>query len=136
MEASMDYQERLLKQKEKLEAKLEIQSENQGYYTMLIDLASALAKFATEVERLKKSSSAKYILTANEHQWLDIMEELCESLQMLEEESLKVVKQKKLYEAVDEVIADLEDWIEMVNESIGAETPLAYIEAWDIGMFF
>ena len=124
----MYYQEVLLKQKAEFERQLSKQKEHHDYYEMLVTFTSALIQLSQQVQGLKNQ------LKAYECQWLNIMDELCESLQMFQEESFIVVKGKKIYETVDEVVADLEDWIETVNEHV--EEALPYIEAWDIGVFF
>ncbi|MBE6022292.1 MAG: hypothetical protein E7231_03535 [Cellulosilyticum sp.] len=128
----MQYQNILDSKKEQFKLKAQGNMENQVYYEMLSQVAAELIALEQKVEAIKDQNISK----AYKHQWMEIIGELCEILEVLEEQDLKMVKGKKTYEAIDEVIADLEDWIESINEEIGDEEQLPYFESWDIGVFF
>ncbi len=132
----MNYQEELIRQKNKFQLQLTTTNDSQAYYEMLIHFTDEMIGLTQQIEQLKKDFSVRRQLKEYEHQWFDIMDELQESLQILELENLNSAKGKKLYETVDEIVADLEDWIESVNEYLEDKEPLSYIEAWDIGVFF
>ena len=133
----MKYQDRLLNKVEQFNSRAGEGLEGQDYYEMLSSLTQELVDLERNMESLKQNPRIKNKLMPYEGQWLDLLEELCESLEVLEEQSYAVVKGKKIYESVDEIIADLEDWIECVNEVLeDEEINMSYLEAWDIGVFF
>lgn len=133
----MNYQNILLEKVAQLESKATTQVQDGAYYEMLIQLAKELMDLVDQVETLKQETAIKNQLIALEGQWLETMDELCESFDILADESFGAVKGKKIYETVDEIIADLEDWIENVNEVLEDKgVNIAYLEAWDIGVFF
>ncbi|MBP3886381.1 MAG: hypothetical protein J6F30_01815 [Cellulosilyticum sp.] len=133
----MKYQDTLLKAANKFEVEAKKQVALQGYYEMLACFAKELAQLVSQVQALKEKPIIKNKLIPYDGQYLAIMDELCETLEILEEESFTLVRGKKIYEVVDEMVADLEDWIENVNEILEDEgVNMSYLEAWDIGVFF
>lgn len=89
-------------------------------------------------ESLKEESVLKKIFNKHQDTFQGIMEEIIDFLEVLIKLPYKVLVGKKVYEEMDELIADLEDWIETINEDLEevAENQFTYIEAWDIGVFF
>lgn len=89
-------------------------------------------------ESLKEESTLKKIFNKHQDTFQGIMEEIVDFFEELMELPYKVLVGKKVYEEMDELIADLEDWIETINEELEevTDSQFAYIEAWDIGVFF
>lgn len=47
------------------------------------------------------------------------------------------LKKKKLYVEMEDLMAEIDDWIDELNESVlSKDKQLAYMETWDIGIFF
>ena len=132
----MNYKERLIHIQEQFKVKKTTKQEEKDYDEMLIQLIDELLHLVNDVEEMNKIVQMKRQLSLYEDQWIGAMDEICESLEMLEQQSFGIVKGKKLYETFDEVMADLEDWIENINEVIEDKQPIPYIESWDIGLFF
>ena len=132
----MNYKEQLLnKQTYFLEKQRKAQAAEGSYYEMLSRVVNELIHLIERIEQLSTVSHLKAAFKPYEGQWFFIMDEICEALEVLATEAFGAIKGKKIYEEVDEVMADLDDWIEAVNEMEMDDT-LPYLEAWDIGVFF
>lgn len=133
----MEFSVQLLQKKEKLIQNSKDKPEETPYYKMLEATIEELISLGAHVEKLKENLFTKSSFKAYQSEWEEMMEEIGEALDLLIEMPYKVVKAKKIYEDVDAVFADLEDWIESLNEEAFMEMePLSYIENWDIGLFF
>lgn len=131
----MDYQKVFIQMKAQFNQKSI--GEEAGYYEMLEAVTDELLALGLQVEKIKEMPLTQSHFRGYEEAWNDIVAAISEALQSLEELSYKEVKGKKIFEEVDEVFADLEDWIEDLNEeTFMQEHPLSYLEAWDIGFFF
>ncbi len=102
---------------------------------------SLIQNFRIQLQRfeaLKEEGALKKIFNKHQDTFQGIMEEIIDFLEVLIKLPYKVLVGKKAYEEMDELIADLEDWIETINEDLEEVTnsKFAYIEAWDIGVFF
>ena len=135
-EEFMNYKDKLIYIQERLKVKETTKQEEKDYYAMLIELIDELVQLINDVEQMYKMDQMKVELNRYKGQWIEVIDEVCEYLEVLEEQTFALVKGKKLYESFDEVMADLEDWIENINEVIDNEHPISYIESWDIGVFF
>lgn len=133
----MEFHTQLLQKKEQFIEKSKDKPEEASYYKMLEATIDELMALGAHVEKLKETPFTKSSFKAYQGEWEEIMEEIGETLDLLIEMPYKVVKAKKIYEDVDAVFADLEDWMESLNEEPFMEMePLGYIENWDIGLFF
>lgn len=133
----MEFSTQLLQKKEQLIEKSKDKPHEALYYKMLEATIEELISLGAHVEKLKENLFTKSSFKAYQSEWEEMMEEIGEALDLLIEMPYKVVKAKKIYEDVDAVFADLEDWIESLNEEAFMEMePLSYIENWDIGLFF
>ena len=133
----MEFSTQLLQKKEQLIEKSKDKPHEALYYKMLEATIEELISLGAHVEKLKENLFTKSSFKAYQSEWEEMMEEIGEALDLLIEMPYKVVKAKKIYEDVDAVFADLEDWIESLNEEAFMESePLSYIENWDIGLFF
>ena len=131
----MDYQKVIKQMKAHFNQKST--GEETGYYEMLGAVTDELLALCLQVEKIKEMPLTQSRFKGYEEAWHEIISAISEALQSLEELSYKEVKGKKIFEEVDEVFADLEDWIEDLNEeNFMQEHPLSYLEAWDIGFFF
>ena len=129
----MEFSVQLLQKKEKLIQNSKDKPEETPYYKMLEATIEELISLGAHVEKLKENLFTKSSFKAYQSEWEEMMEEIGEALDLLIEMPYKVVKAKKIYEDVDAVFADLEDWIESLNEEAFMEMePLSYIENWDI----
>lgn len=107
------------------------------YYKMLEETIEALIALDARIEMLKQTPFTKAPFKPYEAEWEEIMVAIEEAFDLLVETPYKVVKGKRIYEDVDTIFADLEDWMESLNEEAFMEMePLGYIENWDIGLFF
>lgn len=133
----MEFSTQLLQKKEQLIEKSKDKPHEALYYKMLEATIEELISLGAHVEKLKENLFTKSSFKAYQSEWEEMMEEIGEALDLLIEMPYKVVEAKKIYEDVDAVFADLEDWIESLNEEAFMEMePLSYIENWDIGLFF
>lgn len=133
----MEFNTQLLQKKEQLIEKSKDKPEEAPYYKMLEATIEELIVLGAHIEKLRETPFTKSSFKAYQSEWEEMMEEIGEAIDLLIEMPYKVVKGKKIYEDVDAVFADLEDWIESLNEESFMESePLGYIENWDIGLFF
>ena len=133
----MEFHTQLLQKKGQFIEKSKDKPEEAPYYKMLEATIEELILLGTHIEKLKQNPFTKSSFNAYQGEWEEMMEAIGEAFDLLIEMPYKVVKAKKIYEDVDAVFADLEDWIESLNEESFMEIqPLGYIEAWDIGLFF
>lgn len=133
----MEFNTLLLQKKEKLIEKSKDQPEEASYYAMLEATLEELSALCSKIETLKQTPFTKSPFKAYENEWEEIMAAIEEAFDLLIETPYKVVKAKKLYEEVDMIFADLEDWMESLGEEALMQIePLGYIENWDIGLFF
>lgn len=105
-------------------------------YDMLISLVKEIQYLLVQIEEMVADASYSGIVPNYQTQCEDIVEETLEILEEIMEVPFKVLIGKKLYEAIEDQMADLDDWIETINEALeGSPKILSYIEAWDIGAF-
>ena len=105
-------------------------------YNMLSDLIKELQQLLMHINDMSNDSFYRSLLLSGHTQYEDIIEETLEILEELIEMPFKILIGKKLYVAIEDQMADLDDWIETINEEIeDASKVFPYIEAWDIGVF-
>lgn len=133
----MKIEERLIELQTNLKGFEGNNSEEAAYYTMLIELCKELKHLLQLIDEYKLHLGLRKQIIASEPEGKEIITAICEVLENESYQSFALVKNKKMYEVLDECMADLDDWIESLNEDIEAQgVTLPYIEAWDIGLFF
>ena len=105
-------------------------------YHMLGALIDECHQLLRKVEETAQLSTYQEILLCELPEGEAIIEE---TLQILEESidlPFKLLTSKKVYEMIEDQMADLDDWIETLNENLDETTySFSYIESWDIGIF-
>ena len=105
-------------------------------YNMLCGLAKEIQQLLVYMEEISKEPSCKGIVFRYQPQCQDIIEETLEILEELTNMPFKVLIGKKFYEVIEDQMADLDDWIETINEELEDTAKcFPYIEVWDIGVF-
>lgn len=105
-------------------------------YNMLSGLAKEIQQLLVYMEEMSKEPACKGIVFNYQPQCQDIIEETLEILEELINMPFKVLIGKKIYEVIEDQMAELDDWIETINEELeNTSRCFPYIEAWDIGVF-
>lgn len=114
------------------------EASEQAIYKMYDAFIKECQSQLIQLEEMKKETLTKGIISNYEEEFYELIEEVVTQLNALLEVPCAVMIRKKSYcEAMDDLIADLDDWIENVNEALdGKGTGFNYMEAWDIGVFF
>lgn len=105
-------------------------------YNMLSGLAKEIQQLLVYMEEISKEPSCKGIVFNYQQQCQEIIEETLEILEEIINIPFKVLIGKKIYEMIEDQMAELDDWIETINEELdNTSRHFPYIEAWDIGVF-
>lgn len=113
-----------------------INEQEKMIYNMLCGLAKEIQQLLVYMEEILKEPSCKGIVFRYQPQCQDIIEETLEILEELTNMPFKVLIGKKFYEVIEDQMADLDDWIETINEELEDTAKcFPYIEVWDIGVF-
>lgn len=90
-----------------------------------------------QLEALERDVALKGSIMKYKSIFQQLIGELTILLQDLMQVPYPVLIKKKVYEEIDELIADIEDCIENINEALeGKGNLFHYMEAWNIGVFF
>lgn len=110
--------------------------EEKAVYNMLSELIKECHQLFSTIEEAAKTPSYQEVLLAELTEGEALMEELLEILEECIELPFKVMMRQKVYETIEDQMADLDDWIETLNESLDQPSCyFPYIESWDIGVF-
>lgn len=113
-----------------------VNEQEKTVYNMLSELAKEIQKLLVYMEEISKAPSCKGIVFNYQPQCQGIIEETLEILEEFTNMPFKELIGKKLYEVIEDQMADLDDWIETINEELEHTSKcFHYIEAWDIGVF-
>ncbi len=105
-------------------------------YNMLNGLAKEMKQLLMDIEDVASDPSYKGVILKSQSQCEDIIEETVDILEEMIEMPFKALIGKKLYEVIEDQMADLDDWIETINEALEhTSKSFPYIEVWDIGIF-
>ena len=105
-------------------------------YSMLSRLGKEIKQLLIDIEEVADDPSCKGVVLKYQTRCEEIIEETLETLEELIEMPFKVLIGKKLYEVIEDQMADLDDWIETINEALeNTSKCFPYIEVWDIGVF-
>lgn len=110
---------------------------NKAYYKMIGQVCKDLLK----IEGLIRTLQDNKLLNQQVRPIYEMMESaissFCELLFQPEYQDFMLVKRKKLYEDLDDQMAELEDCIEDLNELLVEHGMKVHpLESWDIGLFF
>ena len=105
-------------------------------YNMLSGLVKEMNQLLMDIEEVVGNPSCKGIVLNHQNQCEEIIEDTLDILEEIIEMPFKAVIGKKLYEVIEDQMADLDDWIETINELLEhTSINFHYIEEWDIGIF-
>lgn len=112
---------------EQLRTKASIQANEEAVYTMFANVAGECTLQLQKMNQITDDTSAGEA----------ILEEITDLLEQFVEMPYHLLISKKTYENFDEIMAELDDWVESINELIETHSePFSYMEAWDLGVFF
>lgn len=122
---------------DKIQDKLLIVStEEEAVYRMLGELIKECYQLLSSIEEVAQQSSCQAIFLSELPEGEAIMEETLEILEECIGLPFKVLISQKMYETIEDQMADLDDWVETLNESLEESSCyFPYIESWDIGVF-
>ena len=105
-------------------------------YNMLSGVLKEIDQLLMDLEEVASNPSFKSIVLNHRSECEEIIEETLAILEEMSEMPFKSVIGKKFYEVFEGQMADLDDWIETINEALEyTSISFPYIEAWDIGIF-
>lgn len=110
--------------------------EEKASYDMFGRLVKEMLQLVIRIEEMALHISCRPTVLKYQANCDDIIDETVEILEELIEMPFKVILGKKLYESIEDQMADLDDCIEIINEELVDDSKiLPYIETWDIGIF-
>ena len=116
---------------EKLNTLLTSDQEATNYHQMLRALTDEIK------DKTEKIYAMKYKNQGMIAEWEAFVENYIAIMNEWGNSDLIWIKKKKLYEEMEPLMAEIDDWIDEVNEAVlNDEEQLKYIEKWDIGIFF
>lgn len=115
---------------------LGVTTEEKAVYHMLSELMKECHQLLSAIEKVAQTPSCQAIMLAELPEGEAIVEETLAILEESIELPFKLLISKKVYEAIEDQMADLDDWIETLNESLEPFSySFPYIESWDMGVF-
>lgn len=113
-----------------------INEQEKVVYEMLNGLAKEIQQLLVSMEKVSEEPPCKGIVFNYQRQCEEIIEKTLEILEELIDVPFKVLIGKRLYEVIEDQMADLDDWIETINEAlVHTSKSFPYIEVWNIGVF-
>lgn len=110
--------------------------QEKNVYVMLGKLMNECHELLNAVKKVAQTPSCQAIISSEFPEGESIVEETLAILEGITELPFKQLISKKVYETIEEQMADLDDWIETLNESLEHSSySFPYIESWDIGVF-
>lgn len=114
----------------------DMSEEEKASYDMLGRLTKEILQLVIRIEEMAHHISCRPTVLKYQAHLGDIIDETVSILDELIEMPFKIIVGKKLYESIEDQMADLDDCIEIINEElVDASKILPYIETWDIGIF-
>lgn len=106
------------------------------FYTLLIQTAKEVMNTINKVISVRKAMTFHKPLDALLEEVEECIEEMHESYGYVIEAPYKSIRLKRIFEALDEALGGIDDFIESVNELFeDQDFNLSYIESWDVGFF-
>lgn len=106
------------------------------FNNLLIQTAKEVIDTINKVISVRKTMTFHKPLDALLEEVGECIEEMHESYEYVIEAPYKSIRLKRIFEALDEALGGIDDFIESVNELFEDQNfNLSYIESWDVGFF-
>lgn len=109
---------------------MQLEGEEKQFFEVLIALSENIHRVTNELVNELGEVGHKEILENCE----GVVVGLMESVQEVSEMPYRVIKLKKIFEMLDDLVSEMDDLIEDANEVVS--NGLSYIEDWDVAFFF
>ena len=109
-------------------------NENQKDYIEMVE--SLLQEIQALITYYDEIASCELAAFRGKDELTQCLMQLIEDLEASLSMPIQILKKTRFYETIDEDLAEIDDWIEEMNECIAPARHLGYIESWDIGYFF
>lgn len=109
-------------------------NENQSTYAQMI--GDLLKEIQVLINHYNDIASHQLAAFRQKGELIHCLTQLVDDLEVSLNMEPEALKKTRFYETIDEDIAQIDDWIEEINECIAPEHNFNYIESWDIGYFF
>ena len=107
------------------------------YHQMMVALIDEMQQKTEKLQDLTKRAALPIGIKRLMNEWQAFVEEFIELLTSLQSLDYMVIKKKRAYEGLEELMADVDDWIDEADETLeSCGESISYMEAWDIGVFF
>lgn len=106
------------------------------FYEVLIQTGKEVIENVEKVSVFRQTMTFHKALDVLLEEMEEYLEEMHDLYSSVIEASYQTIRLKRFFEALDEVMGGIDDFIESVNELFEAQDfNLTYIESWDVGFF-
>nr|WP_303244054.1 hypothetical protein [uncultured Cellulosilyticum sp.] len=133
MEVLLTLQNDIIALKNKKIGDLEVEKE---FCNILIQTAEEVIATMNKIIAVRKTMTFHKPLDGLLEEAIEYIEEMHENYVYVIEAAYKSIRLKRLFEALDEALGGIDDFIESVNELFEDQGfNFSYIESWDVGFF-
>ena len=113
------------------------QALSQPFYKMLLALSQNLIAISQLTCEIIETDIQQGFLQDEGEELLVLLEEVEEAFQWILDQPLEKLVLKRVFEILEQPLADLDDVIEDINEYLEEQGKvIPYVENWDVGFFF
>lgn len=107
------------------------------YLQMMVALIDEMQQKTEKLQDLTKQATLPLGIKRLMNEWQAFIDEFVEILTSWQTIDFMLIKKRRDYEALEALMAEVDDWIDEVNEALeNCGESLSYMEEWDIGIFF
>lgn len=107
------------------------------YHQMMVALIDEMQQKTEKLQDLTKQATLPLGIKRLMNEWQAFIDEFVEILTSWQTLDFMLIKKRRDYEALEALMAEVDDWIDEVNEALeNCGGSLSYMEEWDIGIFF
>ena len=107
------------------------------YHQMMVALIDEMQQKTDKLQDLTKQATLPLEIKRLMNEWKAFVGEFIKLLTSWQTLDFVTIKKKRYYEALEALMAEVDDWIDEANEALeNCGESLSYIEEWNIGIFY